>query len=137
MARPATADSSASAVASNSSDWLSGPAHTLSADVCVKAFKTDPKLGLDQGKVQEHVNIFGPNKLQENPPPSFWSILLRNSLNGKPLSSFYPNSFPCILWQLENPAFQQQLSTPHSSLRPPVNFRKTDRKVGVTAQEKT
>lgn len=64
-------------------DWLSAPAHTLDADVCIKTFKTDPKFGLDEATVKEHQGIFGPNKLKENPPPSFWSILLRNALNGE------------------------------------------------------
>jgi len=75
--------SETSAAGSNANDWLSAPAHTLEADVCVKAFKTDPKQGLDSNQVSEYAATFGPNKLQETPPPSFMSILLRNALNGE------------------------------------------------------
>ena len=64
-------------------DWLSAPAHTLDADVAIKTFKTDPRMGLDEAQVREYQGIFGPNKLKETPPISFWSILLRNALNGE------------------------------------------------------
>ena len=64
-------------------DWLSAPAHTLDADTCIKAFKTDPKFGLDEATVTQYQSTFGPNRLKETPPPSFWAILLRNSLNGQ------------------------------------------------------
>ena len=76
-------DSEASAAGSNANDWLGAPAHTLEADVCVKAFKTDPKLGLDASQIAEYAQTFGPNKLKESPPPSFLGILLRNALNGE------------------------------------------------------
>lgn len=78
------AGSETSAAGSNANDWLPGPPHTLEAEVCVKAFKADPKMGLSPQQVQEYQGIFGPNKLQEAPPISFWSILLRNALNGEP-----------------------------------------------------
>jgi hypothetical protein len=77
------ANSETSAAGSNANDWLSAPAHTLEADVCVKAFKTDVKQGLDNAQVAEYTKIFGENKLQQTPPPSFASILLRNALNGE------------------------------------------------------
>lgn len=77
------AGSDTSVAGSNANDWLSAPAHTLEAEACVKAFKTDPKMGLDNAQVAEYQNTFGPNKLKEAPPISFWSILVRNALNGE------------------------------------------------------
>lgn len=89
MARTETSDTGSSAAGSNANDWLSAPAHTLEAEVCLKVFKSDPKLGLDEAKIQEHAGIFGANELKKSPPPTFASILLRNALNGE---------FPHILW---------------------------------------
>lgn len=79
------AGSERSAAGSNANDWLPGPPHTLEAEACVKAFKTDPKMGLDASQVAEYQATFGPNKLKESPPVSFWSILIRNALNGESL----------------------------------------------------
>lgn len=72
---------------SNVPELLSAPAHTLEADAAIKAFQSDPRMGLADSRVQEYAQKFGPNKLKETPPPSFWSILLRNTLNGECLRS--------------------------------------------------
>lgn len=86
------AGSETSAAGSNANDWLPGPPHTLEAEACVKAFKTDVKMGLDANQVAEYQATFGPNKLQESPPISFWSILVRNVLNGEStIIDIYPH----------------------------------------------
>lgn len=89
MAQPASTD--------GAPDWLSAPAHTLDAETCIKAFRTDPKFGLDDSKVKEYQSTFGPNKLKETPPPSFWAILARNALNGRWKKSKLAKS--CNLWR--------------------------------------
>lgn len=92
------AGSETSAAGSNANDWLPGPPHTLEAEACVKAFKTDVKMGLDPNQVAEYQATFGPNKLKESPPVSFWSILIRNALNGELYhdSYIFPYALPSL-----------------------------------------
>lgn len=109
-AKIAPVDTQSTATAGNPNDgapdWLSAPAHTLDADVAIKTFKTDPRMGLDEAQVREYQGIFGPNKLKETPPISFWSILLRNTLNGglgldclSGCSLLCCRSHWCLLWE--------------------------------------
>lgn len=60
---------------------LQGPAHTLDADKVLTAFEVDLDNGLTDDQAAKAMNRYGPNKLKEQPPPSFWSILVRNALN--------------------------------------------------------
>ncbi|KAJ9124555.1 hypothetical protein QFC24_003347 [Naganishia onofrii] len=64
---------------------LRAPAHTLSSADIVSAFQTDVDNGLTESQVQQNAARFGPNKLKEIPPPSFFSILVRNTLNAMTL----------------------------------------------------
>lgn len=60
---------------------LSSPPHTLEVEPILKAYSTDPEAGLSEEQVAKYRQEFGPNKLKETPPPSFLSILVRNTLN--------------------------------------------------------
>jgi potassium/sodium efflux P-type ATPase len=60
---------------------LAAPAHTLQTDDIIAAFGTDIDHGLTDDQAKEAEAKYGLNKLKEVPPPSFLSILLRNSLN--------------------------------------------------------
>jgi len=64
---------------------LQAPAHTLESDVVVRAYETDLDRGLTEQQVSAATARYGPNKLKEVPPPSFWSILVRNTLNAMTL----------------------------------------------------
>ncbi|KAJ9123082.1 hypothetical protein QFC22_001272 [Naganishia vaughanmartiniae] len=64
---------------------LRAPAHTLSSAEIVSAFHTDIDNGLTESQVQRNATQYGPNKLKEIPPPSFLSILMRNTLNAMTL----------------------------------------------------
>jgi len=60
---------------------LSAPPHTLGSDEVIKAYATNPETGLSEDQARKYMEEFGPNKLKEVPPPSFLSILIRNTLN--------------------------------------------------------
>ena len=60
---------------------LSAPAHTLDAKAILSAYESTPRLGLSEAAHSAALSKYGPNRLKETPPPSFWKILLRNSLN--------------------------------------------------------
>ncbi|KAJ9104970.1 hypothetical protein QFC19_003767 [Naganishia cerealis] len=64
---------------------LRAPAHILSSDEIVTAFQTNIEDGLTASQVQQNTDRYGPNKLKEIPPPSFLSILIRNTLNAMTL----------------------------------------------------
>ena len=64
---------------------LKAPAHTLTSDVVIEAFDTDVDNGLTEDQARQALDKYGPNKLKEIPPPSFWSILVRNTLNAMTL----------------------------------------------------
>jgi Na+-exporting ATPase len=64
---------------------LSAPAHTLTAEHIISAFGTDVDNGLTEDAARQALEKYGPNKLKEIPPPSFWSILVRNTLNAMTL----------------------------------------------------
>ena len=50
--------------------------HTLSAQEAAEAWGTDLETGLSEAQVRERQARLGPNELQEQPPRSFWQMLL-------------------------------------------------------------
>lgn len=64
---------------------LPGPAHTIPADQVLDAFQSHIDNGLTEDQVKQNTEKYGPNKLKEAPPISFFSILLRNGLNAMTL----------------------------------------------------
>ena len=60
---------------------LPGPAHTIPAEQVINAFDSHIDNGLTEDHVKQNTEKYGPNKLKEADPISFWSILLRNTLN--------------------------------------------------------
>lgn len=60
---------------------LRAPAHTLEPTEIIAAFQTDIENGLTEEQAKAAEMKYGLNKLKENPPPSFFSILVRNTLN--------------------------------------------------------
>lgn len=60
---------------------LSAPAHVLEIEPIAEAFGTDIENGLTDDQVKQHEERYGLNQLKKEPPPSFASILLRNTLN--------------------------------------------------------
>lgn len=64
---------------------LRAAAHTLDITETIDTFQTHVDDGLTDDQVDRHLQLYGPNKLKENPPPSFLSILIRNTLNAMTL----------------------------------------------------
>lgn len=57
----------------------------MSSDEIVTALRTDIENGLTTSQAKQNMEKYGPNKLKEIPPPSFLSILVRNTLNAMTL----------------------------------------------------
>lgn len=49
--------------------------HALSIEEVLRILKTDPQTGLTSEEAKRRLDEYGPNELQEKPPPTFWERL--------------------------------------------------------------
>ena len=50
--------------------------HALPAEKVAEALGTDLKQGLSQAEAEKRLAEYGPNELEEQPPPTLWQMLL-------------------------------------------------------------